>query len=338
MLLLENVLKFMLARTGLLARSLPLKVRKKLVADFVPPDQYGEIRLDNGAVVKYPLNDHYWVSLAWDIRGYESEVRYVANQVLDQNTLFIDAGANIGLWSCYAAAIINNPAQVIAVEPGQNALNILRCNQALSGRKFTVLEKAVWSESDCTLEFALCEQPVSNYLVNCGGYSSQTTKPRIVAVQTICIDEIAHKAIINSPNISRVIIKLDIEGAEIAAIIGAAQTLAAQDVLIIFEDHRKDKTCKITDQILNELGLHVYYINPETFACKQIIESREVLPFKTNLLHSCNFVACRPNSKFDIELQKMCAEIAKDTTAPGTNWVNRKMDRSCPAKDNARRA
>ncbi len=96
----------------------------------------------------------FWYSL--NILSYEPEIWYVADRFLDPSTIFVDCGANLGLWSCFAASKIGEQhAQVIAVEPGESVLQRLRRNRQLNHEGFSLLECAISDRSGETRsEFA----------------------------------------------------------------------------------------------------------------------------------------------------------------------------------------
>ncbi len=86
-----------------------------------------------------------------------------------------------------------------------------------------------------------------------------------VICKTITLDAIFQK--FNHDGKDRVVIKLDIEGAEIQALKGASDILM-HEPLIIYEDHGKDRNSTISRYISEELGYEIYAIvNNEHYLC-----------------------------------------------------------------------
>jgi len=89
-----------------------------------------------------------------------------------------------------------------------------------------------------------------------------------------------------------VVVKLDVEGAEIPAGEGAAQTLAERDVIFLFEDHGQDPECRVSRHLM-DLGMVVLspgHPHPLTIA--------EIRAVKTDPLRGYNFAACWPTAPF----------------------------------------
>lgn len=260
----------------------------------------GTIDLGNGASLKYNLNDTYWLPRGQSIRSYEPELWFIADRLLTPDTLFIDCGANIGLWSCVAASKIKNKDLVIAVEPSDSILPMLRQNHALNNGSFTVLEKAVWNRSGEERPFTIFKSHVSSSLVD----RDDKTPVRQIAVKTTSVDDIVEDASKKAPSFTNVVIKLDVEGAERQAMDGAKKTLASRNTLLVYEDHRRDPDSKTTTYFLNA-GLHVYYIDPDALHVYAIHEANQLYDIKQDCV-AHNFIACRPGSEFDTVFSNLC--------------------------------
>jgi FkbM family methyltransferase len=260
----------------------------------------GVIDLGNGSSLIYNKLDQYWRRNAGQIRDYEPECWVVMDRFLDSSTIFVDCGANLGLWSCYASAEVGNRNQVIAVEPSEAILPLLRRNWVRNNRKFTLLERAVWRESGESLEFRIYPAHVSGSLKD---VDSHPAPARRLLVTTVCVDDIVAGAVAAAPGARNVIVKLDVEGAEQEAIEGASATLAARNVLIIFEDHGRDPRSETTAFCLR-LGLNVYRVDPDTGQVLPVGSVSELRAIKTHASWGYNFLACMPGTGFDAALRK----------------------------------
>lgn len=286
---------------------------KKLVPDVVKRGLLnvlvrgvdGTIELNHGMVLRYDLSDSYWSSYSRDIRSYEPEMWFIADHFFESDTIFVDCGANIGLWSCYAAHKIKSKYQVIAVEPGYSVLPRLKQNLELNGGDVTLLEEAVWSKSGISKTFMVYAGHASSSLI----IDNQKRRLlRTISVQTVCIDDIVRRALNQAPDASRIVIKLDVEGAEREALAGAMHTLLHLNTLIIYEDHGQDRASENTGYVM-QMGLHVYYIDmiEERTRCVEIVNRDQLEGIKTNTGKGYNFVACKPGTRFDAAF----AELAR---------------------------
>jgi len=150
------------------------------------------------------------VGLDVDIDRYQARHRVMSGEIV------LDAGASMGHVTLYLAQHVGCDGRVIAVEPDDHNRAQLRQNLRLNPtvENVTVLDPVLW-DAIGTIEF--CEQ---------GSFSSSSLwmpadQPRVRKPATT-ID-----ALVSSLSLPRVdFIKMDIEGAEMRAIAGAAATIA----------------------------------------------------------------------------------------------------------------
>ncbi|WP_348766074.1 FkbM family methyltransferase [uncultured Salinisphaera sp.] len=144
--------------------------------------------------------------------------------------VFIDVGANFGCWTIRAASM---GANVIAIEPDPRNLSLLRRNiefNKLAG-KITVAPGCA-GETSGTREFAREEYGRKSTLLDYKDAQPGNYKDTIV-VKCYYLDEFL--AQIEALNPSRVLMKVDVEGAE-AEVLGGAQALIERlSPVIIFE-------------------------------------------------------------------------------------------------------
>lgn len=132
----------------------------------------------------------------------------VWRRVLRPGDLFVDVGANIGAYTVLAAEL---GAEVVALEPGTEALEHLRENVALNGYPVTVMAAAA-GERPGRSAFT-SDRDMGNRLVPGGDDGDGATVP-VVTIDSIVGDR-------------RVAgLKVDVEGAERLVLEGARQALA----------------------------------------------------------------------------------------------------------------
>lgn len=268
------------------------------VADVLGKGREGSIDLGDGARLSYALNDVYWTQYARNPRGYEPEVWQVVDNFAGPGTLFIDGGANIGFWSAVAASKIKNSGRVIAIEPSDEVLPRLVANQKLNQGSFTVLARAVWSKSGERLTFTVSTSHQASGLLDDGEFAAL----RKIEVQTVSIDDIVRDAAERNIRDPEIIVKLDVEGAELQGLEGMRETLRSRRALLVYEDHSKDEGSQTARWLLAE-GLNLYYIETDARAARRINNATDVEAIKTARHKGYNFVACAPGSKFDAAFQ-----------------------------------
>lgn len=271
------------------------------VADLLGKGREGRIDLGGGAMLSYELNDVYWTQYARNPRGYEPELWQVLENLAGPNTLFIDGGANIGFWSVVAASRIKNKDRVIAIEASDAVLPRLIANQKLNAESFTVLPRAVWSNSDETLTFTVSSVHSASGLVDDGEFPAL----RKIQVRTISVDDVVRDAARKNIRNPDVIVKLDVEGTEWQALEGMQGTLKTHNTLLIYEDHSKDKASETTTRFLAG-GLNLYYVDGDTRTTRAIRDAKELEAIKTLRHRGYNFIACVPGSKFDAAFRGFC--------------------------------
>jgi hypothetical protein len=79
----------------------------------------------------------------------------------------------------------------------------------------------------------------------------------IGTVETISLDKLLEREELATAD--RIILKLDVEGAEIAAMEGGKRILD-RDLLIAYEDHGGDRAHSVSAHFKDQLGMRLYYV------------------------------------------------------------------------------
>lgn len=147
--------------------------------------------------------------------------------VLREGDVFFDGGANLGFYSLLAQLLVGNAGGIHAFEPAAFAFSILQKNLRHC-QNATPVQAAV-SSSDGTLKFA-------NFGTIAGGFNRVATtgntasKADIVPVRCLRFDTYCAE-ISKTPDL----VKLDVEGHELAALQGLERTIALAQPFIILE-------------------------------------------------------------------------------------------------------
>lgn len=237
-----------------------------------------------------PLGDGYAVKLLDPTYHYEPELEPYFAAAMRAGCAFLDGGANLGYWSVVASDECDEPGRVVAVEPVPAIFDRLRENARLNADRFVCEQAALWSEPDVDLTMASHPQWHAG--------SSVLHGPRAAAdgqyttrVPTTTIDRVARRY---WPDERPLLIKLDVEGAESAALAGGEDTLANRDVVLIYEDHGSDPEHTSTRAVLEDLGFRVYACTGD--GPVEISELDDVARIKTDTVHGFNFLAFHPRS------------------------------------------
>lgn len=251
-----------------------------VLARFFKKSNYVELRdAASNAVLYVSLSDPYWSRLVVD-KDYEPEIRTVLDIAQRRGKFFfLDCGANIGYWSSLAASC----AKVVAVEPNPELLTMLKKHALIN--KFEVINKAIWSQGNQKLQLSWNSQRHGSASV----CSKQNVGEaiQIFPVETVSLDQLWHDFGHNLP----VVVKLDVEGAEIQAINGGEQVFL--DGLIIYEDHGNDVECIVTKFLLAKRFI-VRWIEDPTWP--QIYNVNTLRKLKTKKTKGYNLIAYRQES------------------------------------------
>ena len=138
---------------------------------------------------------------------------------VEPNDIVLDCGANIGIFSVYAA---QKAKMVYAFEPGKNEIASLYENKRLNNcNNIKIIAKAVLDNSKNARLVPL--GIVSSYLVS---KEKKENKEKIDKEDVLDVETISIDGFIKKENIEKVdFIKMDIEGSERKALLGAKETL-----------------------------------------------------------------------------------------------------------------
>lgn len=192
----------------------------------------------------------------------EHAIFAVLRSELRPGDTFIDAGANIGVYSVLASRLVGLHGKVLAVEMMSDTADCLERNLALNG-----ISNA-----------AVCREALSNMIgqlvtakVTPGKYG-QASIARTYAddaancfeVKTITLDEL-------SRNVAEVrLVKMDLEGAEALALEGAKALLSKTDYLIYESRGRSRTDNNPVDACLREAGFTLRRIDGNNWLASKI--------------------------------------------------------------------
>jgi len=158
--------------------------------------------------------------------GREPAVLSTIEKYLESGSVFLDAGANIGVYTVLAGRIVGESGRVIAVEMMPDTARILRRHLAMNDlQNVVVVEKALADTTGTSIIARVPEGKFGQASITSGvGNDVMETHVRTVTLAEI-LDEIGEVTLT----------KMDLEGAEDIALVGAGDSLQRVRA-VIFED------------------------------------------------------------------------------------------------------
>jgi FkbM family methyltransferase len=146
---------------------------------------------------------------------------------IDPEDIFYDIGANVGTYSCFAAAKLG-PGRTISFEPEPKNAEHLRKNLEMNGLEAEIVQIAL-SDTDGTANLALTGDEAGE-----GEHAIATgDNDHTLKVQTARGDSIIKKRGLSKPTV----VKIDVEGAELSVLRGLQDTLHESCRLVYVEVH-----------------------------------------------------------------------------------------------------
>lgn len=253
------------------------------------------LELPSGGRIQIYLKDGYWTRLLVKGFVYEPEIEFVLNRVLTQpDTYFLDCGANIGYWSVIGSRLLPS-GRTVAVEASPAQFDQLRRNAQLNGGRFDTVLGAIWSRNGDTLVIVTHDMrhagsSVVNRREKAGRHGYHEYK-----VDSVTIDSVCDRCVPNPD--AKIVIKLDVEDAEIQALEGARGVLTGRQVVVLYEDHGHDSSCRISEHFFRNLGFDVFYCD-ENSTVTRMNSIADVRNVKRHTSTGYNFSACSRDSAF----------------------------------------
>jgi FkbM family methyltransferase len=248
------------------------------MARVLGDDQIATVDFQDGGRLTVRLGDAYWSRL---LVGWECEPDAVA--IIDgaiarqPKAVLLDCGANIGYFSSRSASRV----RTVAVEAVPSVFAQLQENAAVNG--FHAIHAAVWSRSGEMMTVT------SDGLIPAAASVVRDLGEVAAEVPTTTITELYERYVGDGP----AIVKLGVEGAEIAALEGAASVL--DRCLVVYEDHGEDRDHDLTRHLL-ERGFVVYHHDGIDSVPIRAPVQLDGIETDTHRAHS--FFAADPNSEW----------------------------------------
>ncbi len=220
---------------------------QRVVGDYAAPltaEAGRDIRLS------FPGFDRYWMRVFFRGDSYEPELYHWFRRIARlRDFALIDGGANIGFWSALLTSTEFGIARAVAIEASPTTYAELQRTSALCGGRFATEHRALTAAPG----------PVS-FEQGVGHASRHIAAADAPAIRTVTVEGTTVDALVARHGFDPafLLVKLDVEGAELASVTGGAAALAG-GAIFIYEDHGKDPRSELTGQLL-ELGADCWFI------------------------------------------------------------------------------
>jgi FkbM family methyltransferase len=207
-----------------------------------------------GARVYFNRLDRLVALLGWKWGFLEATELKWFRSFLTANTVFIDIGGNMGLYSFLAASVIRT-GEIHTFEPDPDHFSTLQKSKAASDISFLHLHPFAVSNENQDLFF-------DNSSLNGGDFKLSKDHARL-RVKAIRLDDFwADQKPVH-------LIKMDIQGAELYALEGMTRIITQNPDLLIFAEFAPESMRQVGSHpdklvdLLGSLGFHIYEIKSQ---------------------------------------------------------------------------
>lgn len=196
--------------------------------------------------------DRYWMATFFRGDFYERELYRLFRRAHGLHEFdFIDGGANIGFWSAVLTSTDFRVRRAIAVEASPTTFTNLSRSAALCGGRFIALHRALTSAAG-EVSFEQGKNHESRHILS----GDHPSGHELVTVRATTVDDLVDSYDLVG---SKLIVKLDVEGAEMHCVRGAARAFS-QGAIFVYEDHGKDPASRLTENLL-DYGASCWFID-----------------------------------------------------------------------------
>ena len=194
---------------------------------------------------RVPASDNSLVPHLLAHRSWEPHVTRYLRQQLRPSHLFMDAGANLGYFTVLCAPLVE---RVIAFEPVARNHAYCVANIALNGLTNVDLCRCGLWRDDRGLQI---RTDTSSVMTAAVALAAGDGTPALEPIRVVSLDNLVHSGGLELPRLD--VVKMDIEGAEMSALIGMRETISRFRPRIIMEVNRPmlDACAATVDDIWN---------------------------------------------------------------------------------------
>lgn len=165
------------------------------------------------------------------VRGVlEPAVQEALRRHVESGAVVYDVGANLGFFSIFSARLAGPEGSVEAFEPVPNSAAAIRANAALNGMSAIRVHETAVSDQPGRMRLWLPPECSQAHLVDRG---VRQDTARVIEVPLVSLDDEIAAGRLPVPSV----VKIDVEGSELAVLRGLRRTLMTHDITVICELH-----------------------------------------------------------------------------------------------------
>jgi FkbM family methyltransferase len=206
------------------------------------PERDIAIKLNSDATFAFPYGDGYWSKLLNRSYCYEDELDLLFMDSVDVDYTLLDCGANYGYWSVLVSSAPYGSKKAIAFEPSSQNFAKLSNNARLNGNRFEANKCAIGAARGTARLSGTKHEAFS--IVGEGGGGEE--------VPVVALDNLLDDGKVSLSG--KYLIKLDVEGVEIEAMMGGTRLLQG-DSVVLCEEHGSDPNHTVSRYILEKTPL-----------------------------------------------------------------------------------
>ncbi|MDD2903219.1 MAG: FkbM family methyltransferase [Syntrophales bacterium] len=208
---------------------------------LLPEARLLTISLDKGFRLQLDLRDIEQRKIYFFGHYHERYEANIIESLLHKGEIFWDVGANIGYFTLVAAGALKDTGQIVSFEPGKEAFARLQANVALNPFHNILIQPLAVADKSGEAVLYLSGE-VADSGANLYRPGKGQTRQEICA--TVSLDQFCREQGLRPPDF----IKMDVEGAELAALKGAENILAQARPLLLLEMEEKTLKAAGTDK------------------------------------------------------------------------------------------
>lgn len=204
---------------------------------------------DGDLTLRLDLSEHMQSLIFW-CGSYNRNLIYLMKRILKPGMVVVDGGANIGEISLVASKLVGNEGRVFAFEPISRLADQLQWHLDTNNVTNAQLVRSGISDSDGKAPIYVAEAPFHDGTSNDGLgtlYPSDTRSSVESTIPLITLDNFVS----NQSGCKVDFIKLDIEGAELAALRGARHVLKEHRPQLVIE--LGELTCQVAGYSMEDV-------------------------------------------------------------------------------------
>lgn len=213
-------------------------------------------------ILQGPLRGYRWI-VGSGVHGYwlgtyELQKQLVFSKSIKAGMVVFDVGAHVGFYTMLASVAVGDHGEVIAFEPFPENVDILRRHIAINNRRNVQIVEAAVGDQNSTGRFKR------------GGdsFTGRITENGDLSLPLVTLDDLVSTRAVRPPQI----IKMDIEGGEYDALVGAQNLLKTCRPQIFLSTHGPDVHTKCIS-LLQAMGYDLVPLHGSLESTDELIAS-----------------------------------------------------------------